>query len=81
MGAVDHAAAYVEGGTEPLVDLQRVDACAGGNDVDDCVDRAYFVEVNFFDVDVVDFGFAGSEEFEGVDGEGLDLRGEAGGSD
>ena len=47
---------------------EGVDACAGGYDVDDGVDGAYFVEVDFFDVDVVDFGFGGSEEFEGFDG-------------
>ena len=79
VGAVDHASADVEGGTEPLVDFQGVDACAGGYDVDDCVYCAYFVEVDFFNVDVVDFGFAGTEEFEGLDGEGCDFWDEAGG--
>ena len=58
-----------------------MDACAGGNDIDDGVDCAYFVEVNFFDVDVVDFGFAGTKEFEGADSEGFDLGDEAGGLD
>ena len=81
MGAVDHASAYVEGGTEPLVDGEGVDACAGGYDVDDSVYCAYFVEVNFFDVYVVDFGFAGAEEFEGFDGRLLYLGGEVGGLD
>ena len=42
-----------------------VDAGGGGDDVDDGVDRADFVEVDLFDGDVVDFGFGGAEEFEG----------------
>ena len=58
-----------------------MDACGGANDVDDGVDCAYFVEVDLFDVDVVDFGFGGSEEFEGFDGRLLDLGGEVSGLD
>ena len=81
VGAVDHASAYVEGRAEPLVDGEGVDACAGGYDVDDCIYCAYFVEVNFFDVDVVDLGFAGAEELECFDGRLLDLGGEVGGLD
>jgi len=81
VGAVDHASAYVEGGGEPLVDGEGVDAGAGGYDVDDGIDCAYFVEVDFFDVDVVDFGFAGAEELEGVDCEGFDCGDEVGGID
>jgi len=81
VGAVDHASADVEGGAEPLVDGKGVDACAGGYDVDDGVDCAYFVEVDFFNVDVVDFGFAGTEEFEGLDAEGFDFWDKAGGLD
>ena len=53
----------------------------GGDDVDDGVDCAYFVEVNLFDVDVVDFGFGGAEEFEGLDGGLFDWRGEVCGVD
>ena len=45
---------------------EGVDAGGGGDDVDDGVDCADFVEVNFFDVDVVDFGFGGSEQLEGL---------------
>jgi hypothetical protein len=67
VGAVDHAAADVEGGGEPLVDCEGVDAGGGGDDVNDGVDCAYFVEVNFFDGDVVDLCFGGAEEFERVD--------------
>ncbi len=53
-----------------------MDAGGCGDDIDDGVDCAYFVEVNFFDVDVVDFGFAGAEEFEGLDGGLFDCGGE-----
>ena len=45
-----------------------VDAGGDGDDVDDSVNGADFVEVDFFYGDVVDFGFGGAEEFEGVDG-------------
>ena len=45
-----------------------MDAGGGSDDVDDGVDCADFVEVDFLDGDVVDFGFAGTEEFEGVNG-------------
>ena len=58
------------------VDRECVDAGGGGDDVDDCVDCADFVEVNFFDGDVVDFGFRGPEEFEGLDGGLFDWGGE-----
>jgi hypothetical protein len=54
-----------------------VDAGGGGDDVDDGVYRADLMEVNFFDGDVVDLGFACAEEFEGVDG-GLSDGGEEG---
>ena len=58
-----------------------VDACGGADDVDDGVYCTYFVEVDLFDVDVVDFGFGGSEEFEGLDCGLLDLGGEVSGLD
>ena len=41
---------------------------AGRDDIDDGIDRADLVEVDLFDGDVVDFGFGGAEEFEGLDG-------------
>ena len=66
MGAVNHAATDVEGRAVPLVYCEGVDSGGGGDDVDDCIDCAYFVEVNFFNGDVVDFGFGGAEEFEGL---------------
>ena len=68
VGTVDHASAYVEGGGVPFdwvssfnsrLIVYGVDAGRGGDDVDDGVNSAYFVEVNFFYGDVVDFGFGG----------------------
>ena len=76
VGAVDHATAYVERGREPLLDGEGVDARGDGDDVDDGVDGAYFVEVDLLDRDVVDFGFACAEEFEGVDGGLFDSGGQ-----
>lgn len=58
-----------------------MDAGAGGYYVDDCVDGAYFVEMNVFYVGVVDFGFAGSEQLECMDGGLFDGGGERGGVD
>jgi hypothetical protein len=90
VGAVDHAAAYVQGGAMPVDGLaglgeglgfESVDAGAAGDDVDDGVDCAYFVEVDLVDVDVVNLGFGGSEEFEDADGGPLDGGGEVGGLD
>ena len=46
-----------------------VDAGGGGDDVDDGVDGAYLVEVDFFYGYVVDLGFGVAEEFERLDGE------------
>jgi hypothetical protein len=90
VGAIDHAAAYVEWGAEPLDRVSSfnsrsifygVDAGGGGDDVDDGVDGAYLVEVDILDGDVMDFRFAGAEEFEGVNGGLFDGGGEGGGVD
>ncbi len=58
-----------------------MDAGGGGDDVDDGVDCAYFVEVDFLYGDVVDLGFGGAEEFEGLDGGLFDGGGEVCGVD
>ncbi len=68
MGAVDHASADVDGRAVPVTDVERVDTGGGADDIDDRVDSSDFVEVDFFDVYVVDFGFTGAEKFEGADG-------------
>ena len=55
MGALDHAAADVDRGGVPCVDVEVVDAGGGADDVDDGIYSADFVEVNVVDGDVVDF--------------------------
>jgi hypothetical protein len=64
VGAVDGASAYVDGGAEPLVYVQVVDSGCRTDDVDDGVYGAYFVEVDFLEGYVVDFGFRIAEELE-----------------
>jgi len=61
--------------------MPSADSGAGTDDVDDGVCGADLVEVNPFDVDVVNLGLAGSEEFEGADCQLLDWLGERGGLD
>jgi hypothetical protein len=68
-------------GFDSCLIFDGVDAGGGGDDVDDRVDCAYFVEVDFFYGDVVDPGFACAEEFEGVDGGLFDGGGEGCGVD
>jgi len=60
----------------PAVDVQGVDSCGRGDDVDDGIDCADFVEVNFFYGDVVDPGFGCAKEFEGLDCGLFDCGGE-----
>ena len=50
-----------------------MEAGGGGDDVDDGVDGAYFVEVDVLDGDVVNFGFGGAEELESANREGFDF--------
>ncbi len=45
-----------------------MNSCGGADDIDDGIDGADLMEVDLFDVYVMDFGFAGAEEFEGPDG-------------
>jgi hypothetical protein len=72
VSADDGAAANVERRAEPLIDLEMMDAGGGGDDVNDGIDRADFVEVNLVDGDVVDLRFGVAEELKGADGEELD---------
>src|SRR5580698_4934610 len=76
MSAIDHTSSDVKGGAVPTVDLEGIDASGRRDDVDNGVDCAYFVEVNFFDRNVVDSGFAGAKEFEGLNGHLFDGDGE-----
>jgi len=68
VGAVHHAAADVERGTVPGVNGEGVNSGTGSDDVDDRVDGADLMEMDLFDVSVVNLCLAGSEEFEGADG-------------
>lgn len=90
VGALDHAAAYVERRAVPNEGLaglgeglriEGVDGGAPGDDVDDGVDGADLVEVDLVDGDVVDPGFGGAEEIEGLEGEVFDGFGEGGRAD
>ena len=60
MFGLDRAAADVDGGDVNFVDVEQIERHAGADDIGDGIDRADFVEVNFFDGDAVDarFGFA-----------------------
>ena len=90
VGAFHHASAYVEGRAVPAEGLagfgegllvEVVDGGGGGDDVDDGVYGAYFVEVDLVDVYVMDAGFGGAEQLEGVDGGLSDLGWKGGGVD
>ena len=76
MGAIDHTSSDVKGGAVPAIDFEGVDASRRGDDVDNSVDCTHFVEVNFFNGNVVDSCFAGTEEFEGSNGGLFDCGGE-----
>ena len=64
-----------------FVDGEGVDSCGCDDDVDDGVDCSYFMEVNLFEGDVVDFGFGLGEQFEGCQGDALDWFGQRGTGD
>ena len=54
---VDRAAADIDGGRMDLADIEEIERHAGAHDVGDGIDRADFVEVNFFDRHAVHPGF------------------------
>ena len=58
------AAANVDRGRMDFGDVKKIECDAGSDDIGNGIDRADFVEVNFFDGDAVDagFGFAQPEE-------------------
>ena len=76
MGADDSATANVDGRAIPRADLQMMNACAGGDDVHDCVDCANLVEVDVVDWDIVNLRFRVAEQFKDMDGSLLDRRGQ-----
>ena len=66
--ALDRAAADIERRGEPAIDAERFASGGGADDVDDGVDRADFVKVNFFDGHGVDRGFSFAEQLKGAAG-------------
>jgi hypothetical protein len=71
----DHAAAYIQRRSMPhersmlsIACSQILNTCARGNDIDDGIDRADFMEVNLFDWDIVNLCFRRTEQLERVDG-------------
>jgi hypothetical protein len=69
VGAVDEAAADVDGRTIPALDAERSEADSGAGDIDDSVDGAYFVKMYLVERQIVDGGFGFAEELEGAEGE------------
>lgn len=59
--AVNGASADVQRRAVPALDVECVDSGAGSDDIDDGIDGADFMKVNFFDADVVNLGLAGSQ--------------------
>src|SRR5579863_8673485 len=65
------AAANVHRGAGELLDAEKVEADGCADDVDNGIHSAHFVEMNFFDGNVVDFSFGfakAAEDFGGVFG-------------
>jgi hypothetical protein len=81
VGALDGAAADIEGCGNPAIDAEEFGPGGGADDVDDGVDGADLVEMNPLDGDGVDGGFGFAEELEGADGALLYGFGERGVAD
>ena len=71
MLAEDGAAAHVERRREPPIDAKPFASGSGADDIDDGVDRTYFVEMHCFNGDGMDSGFGLAEEFKRTHGAGL----------
>ena len=74
------AAADVDRGRMDFGDVKQIERDAGSDDIGNGIDRADFVEVNFFDGDAMDagFGFAQPEENGGSGGLRAGAEGRAG---
>ena len=70
MLADDCSAAHVEGRGKPAIDAESLAAGGGADDIDDGVDRADFVEVDFLDGNGMNGGFGFAEKLKGADGAG-----------
>ena len=72
MGAHNHTAADVQWGGVPCTDIQMVNTCAGGDDIDDRVHCADFMKMNLVDRDIMNLGLGVAEQLEHTDGSPLD---------
>lgn len=81
MLGLDAAGTDIEGGAGKFGDAEKVETDGGADDVDDGVDGADFVEMNFFDGNVVDFGFGFAEAAKDLAGVFGGARGERGAVD
>ena len=68
MGTANGPGADGQRGTENFLDFEGIEADAGGDDIDDRIDGADFVEVNLVDGFVVDGGLDPAEVVEDGDG-------------
>ena len=68
MSALHRSAADVQGRTDDLIHAKGVCSDGGADDVDHCVNRAYFVKVHLFDGSGVNLRFRCSQSFKDGDG-------------
>ncbi len=71
MRAGDRAAADVQRRADPFIDAQCFCGHGGANDIDDGIDSSDLVEMDLFDVAVVNFGFSRAQSFKDSDGPSL----------
>jgi hypothetical protein len=67
MRANHRSTADVQRRTDPFIHAQRLGAYRSAYDVDNRVNRTDFVEMDFFNVRIVNFGFRRSQGFKGFD--------------
>ena len=77
----DGAAADVDAGAVDLGNVEGIECDAGADDVADGIDGADFVEVDFFDGNVVGFSFGFGEALKDCEGVGFGFGGELAGVD
>ena len=71
MRALDRSAAYVQGRTDPLLDLQILRSHGRADDVNHGIHGAHLVKMNLLDGGVVDFGLGGAQGLENANCDGL----------
>ena len=79
MRALYGTAANVKGRTNNLIHSQRLGTDGGADDIDHCIDRTDFMEVNALDGCIVNLCLGSSQVFKNVDGSFLcDARNRSG---